>query len=351
MIAMAGNVENLRPHVKTHKLAEVVAMKRRRGIRRFKAATIAEAEMTAAAGGEDVLLAYPIVGPNIERFLNLMKAFEQTRFSALVDDAGQLREISRLASLRPTKVRLLMDLDVGMHRTGFALDESHLDQAFDFYQSMIATPHIETLGLHAYDGHVHESDPKQLRSTIKKTFAPVWQLCERIANAKLPSPQLVLAGTPTSGHLAEMVGFEMVDVEIGSIEVGAGTTVLWDAGQPRLSPDLDFLNAAVVVSRVISRPTAQQLCLDLGHKAVASEMPSPRVHWLNLPDAIEVLHSEEHMVVESPAADRFPVGTLLYGLPTHICPTMALHQDVGVVRNRNVTERWTVAARDRRITI
>ncbi|MBM4120954.1 MAG: D-TA family PLP-dependent enzyme, partial [Nitrospira sp.] len=65
MIAMAGGVDRLRPHVKTHKLPQVVALKRAAGIRRFKAATIAEAEMTAAAGGEDILLAYQPVGTNI----------------------------------------------------------------------------------------------------------------------------------------------------------------------------------------------------------------------------------------------------------------------------------------------
>ncbi|TWT96302.1 alanine racemase [Neorhodopirellula pilleata] len=374
MIALVGNVDQWRPHVKTHKLPQVVTMKRRLGITRFKAATIAEAEMTATAGGEDVLLAYPIVGPNIERLLNLIDAFPATKFSALVDDHETLRRIDEHAQRRGVRVSLMLDLDVGMHRTGFPLSASGtgfsssasgtdfsssasgtgssssaagIDRALRFYESMIDRPGIHALGLHAYDGHIHESDPNTLRSTIEEAFAPLWQLRDRIVAAGHPSPKLVLAGTPTSRHLAE----------IGDVEVGAGTTVLWDAGQPRLSPDLDFTPAAVVVARVVSRPSTSDanrtgnglLCLDLGHKAVASEMPAPRVAWLNLPDAVEVMHSEEHLVVQSPAAGSIPVGTLLYGLPTHICPTMALHQDVGVVRDRRVVERWNVVARDRRI--
>ena len=67
-------------------------------------------------------------------------------------------------------------------------------------------------------------------------------------------------------------------------------------------PDLDFLPAAVLLSRVVSKPVNNRLCLDLGHKAVASEMPHPRVVFLDLPDATPVTHSEEHLVVEVPAA-------------------------------------------------
>jgi len=345
MIALAGSVDGLRPHVKTHKMPQIIAMKRRHGITRFKAATIAEAEMTAAAGGEDVLLAYPVVGPNLERLFKLMDAFRGTTFSTLVDNEETLRRIDDHARRRGVRISLMLDLDVGMHRTGLSLDASNIDRAFRFYETMIQSPGVHAVGLHAYDGHIHEADPNALRSMIDDAFAPVWKLRERIVAAGHPTPKLVLAGTPTSRHLAAIEG----------VEVGAGTTVLWDAGQPKLSPDLDFLPAAVVVSRVISRPTRAnpcgdgRLCLDLGHKAVASEMPAPRVKWLNLPNAKEVSHSEEHLVVETPHSESMPVGTLLYGLPTHVCPTVALHHDVGVVRDGRIDERWRVLARDRRI--
>ena len=64
MIAMARGADRLRPHVKTHKMAEIVRMARAVGHPQAKCATIAEAEMVAAAGGTDVLIAYPLVGPN-----------------------------------------------------------------------------------------------------------------------------------------------------------------------------------------------------------------------------------------------------------------------------------------------
>src|ERR1700730_10624948 len=78
-------VQNLRPHVKTNKIAEVSNMMLDSGIRKFKAATIAEAEMLATIKAPDVLLAYPVNGPKIKRLVNLIKKYPDTKFSCLVD--------------------------------------------------------------------------------------------------------------------------------------------------------------------------------------------------------------------------------------------------------------------------
>jgi D-serine deaminase-like pyridoxal phosphate-dependent protein len=93
------------------------------------------------------------------------------------------------------------------------------------------------------------------------------------------------------------------------------------------------------------------VCLDLGHKAVAAEMPHPRTVFLNLPDATALSHSEEHLVVESPAADALRLGDVIYSLPWHVCPTVALHQEVWLAENGRATRAWTVQARSRRISI
>src|SRR5262249_39637392 len=114
---------------------------------------------------------------------------------------------------------------------------------------------------------------------------------------------------------------------------------------------LDFLPAVVVLTRVISKPATNLLCLDLGHKAIAAESPPPRVQLIDLPDTKPVGHSEEHLVLETPRAAEFPVGTAFYGIPWHVCPTVALHNEAVVVRNGRAEERWQVAGRARRITI
>src|SRR5688572_31248671 len=97
MLAIVGDAARLRPHIKTHKLPQIVARQVALGISRCKAATIAEAEMAAKAGVTDVLLAAQLVGPNVARFLALMRAFPAVRFSTLVDDRGVVSELSRRA--------------------------------------------------------------------------------------------------------------------------------------------------------------------------------------------------------------------------------------------------------------
>ncbi len=118
MIALAGGVDRLRPHMKTSKIPEVVRMHLYQGITRYKVATIAEAEMAAAAGAPDVLLAYQPVGPNIARLIRLIGTFPGTVFSALVDDEMNARLLSQAAVEADVIVHLFLDLDIGMHRSG-----------------------------------------------------------------------------------------------------------------------------------------------------------------------------------------------------------------------------------------
>ena len=337
MVAMAGGAERLRPHVKTHKLPQIIALKRKAGIHKFKVSTIAEAEMTATAGGEDILLAYQPVGPNVMRLVALMRRFPDTRFATLVDDPANLEAISRVAATENVSITLYLDLNVGMNRTGIIPDAA----AADLYRALCRAPGITVGGLHAYDGHLRNTDSHELAKQVDAAFAPVWRLRDQMLAEKLPVPRLIASGTPTFAVLAQQP----------DTEVGAGTTVLWDFGQAEVCPDHHFLNGAMLMTRVISKPTPDRLCLDLGHKAVAAEMPQPRVRLMGLEDASLVSQSEEHLVVQTPRAAQYQVGDVVYGIPRHICPTMALHSDVWAVHKGVADESWPVVARARKITI
>ena len=135
------------------------------------------------------------------------------------------------------------------------------------------------------------------------------------------------------------------------VECSPGTCVFWDFGYADKLADMDYLIAALVLTRVVSKPGSNRLCLDLGHKAIAAENPQPRVRLLGLEDAAFVTHSEEHLVVETPRAAEFKVGDALFGIPRHICPTVALHSEAVVIRSGRAVERWKVTARERRLTI
>jgi D-serine deaminase-like pyridoxal phosphate-dependent protein len=342
MVAIAGDPLRLWPHVKTHKLPELIAWQVGLGIIQFKCATIAEAEMVAEVEGvRSILLAVQPVGPQIERWIRLASRFPDLQWSAVVDDASVVESLRSAAAACPFSkpLGIWIDLDIGQHRTGIAPD---LVLGSELLRSLRASePALRLDGLHAYDGHLGITDLTERTRTCDEAFAPVAALRSRI-ETELGRPLGVIAGgSPTFAiHAAR-----------ANVSLSPGTTVLWDAGYAHKLPDLPFEPAAVLLSRVISRPAARQVCLDLGHKAVAAEMPHPRTVFLNLPDATALSHSEEHLVVESPAADALRLGDVIYSLPWHVCPTVALHQEVWLAENGRATRAWTVQARSRRISI
>ncbi len=337
MAALAGGAIRLRPHVKTHKLSPIVALELEQGIDKFKAATIAEAEMCAAAGARDVLLAAQPVGPHVARFVALARTFPQTRISCLADNASTIASLGAAAAARSLVLNVLLDVDVGMQRTGAPPGP----EAEALYAMLARTPGLQPSGLHSYDGHLHASDRTLRARQALEAIQPLLRLRDRLRAAGLPVPHVVAGGTPTLPILAACDG----------LELGAGTAVLWDDGYAQTLPDLDFLFAAVLLTRVVSRPAPDRLCLDLGHKAVASEMPPPRARLLGLEDARSLIHNEEHLVVETARAARYPVGATVYAVPRHICPTVALHSEATVVRDGRAVDRWSVTARGRRLTL
>ncbi len=341
MIARVGSPARLRPHLKTHKLPQVIALQVSLGITKAKCATIAEAEMAARAGATDILVAAQLVGPNVPRLLALQRTFPTVAFATIADDPGAVSALASAAQAAGTTIEILLDLDVGMTRTGIVPGPA----AAALYRTLATTPGLRAGGLHAYDGHLRHSVLAERIAAAADGIALVESLRTELLAQQLPVPCLVYGGTPTFAVHAPRTAHD------ATLECSPGTCVLWDASYSTQVADLDFLHAAVLLTRVISRPGTNRLCLDLGHKSVASEMPHPRAIFPALPDARAVTHSEEHLVIETARAADFPVGTALYALPWHICPTVALHDRVHVIHSGRIREEWTVTARARRLTL
>jgi len=231
----------------------------------------------------------------------------------------------------------MVDLDVGMHRTGIAPSEA----ALELYRKLAATAGVAAGGLHAYDGHIHDHDVAVRDARARGAFASVVELRERLRAEGGAVPRVIAGGTPTFPFHAQA----------REAECSPGTCLLMDASYAALMPGSGFEVAAVVMTRVVSKPSVNRLCLDLGHRAIASENPHPRVHFPELAEAVALGHSEEHLVLETARAGEFAVGDVLYGIPRHICPTVALHAKVTVVRHGRAAEQWRVVARDRMITV
>lgn len=337
MVGIAGGPERLRPHVKTHKLGPLVKRQIELGITKFKCSTIAEAEMTAAAGADDVMLAMPCVSANARRFAALAKKFPATRFSTIADDEETVRFLASAAQQQRITFGVFLELDCGMARTGIVPGQ----QAGYIAKVIKETPMLQFAGIHAYDGHIHDSDVETRRQRCEAAMAPILEFRKELTSSGIIVKEFVAGGSPTFPFHAKHE----------DRSCSPGTTVLWDFGYGDRCRDLPFLPAAVLLARVISKPGHDRITLDLGHKAVAAENPHPRVRFEECPEAKAVMQSEEHLVLEVEQRERFLIGQALHGIPLHVCPTVALHGEAVVIEGGKIAGRWPIPARNRRITI
>lgn len=342
VIEMAGSPDRLRPHVKTHKTREIVKMLLDAGVTKHKCATIAEAEMLASIGTPDVLIAYPLVGPNVGRLAHLIRKFPNTKFSTLIDHPDATRSLASGLAAAGLTVGAILDLDVGHHRTGMAVG----DEALALYELAATLKGLTPNGFQLYDGHNNQPDRAEREKAVREFISPVLQLRAKAEAKGIPVPRLVCGGTPSFPVYAGMT-------DVPGIECSPGTFVLHDAGYGSKYADLAGITpAAVLVTRVISRPTANRVTLDLGNKSVAADpVLEKRVTLLDFPEYKTVGHNEEHLIVETAGASAYKPGDVVYALPGHICPTVALHKEVLVAEGGKIVGRWSVASRDRVLSV
>jgi D-serine deaminase-like pyridoxal phosphate-dependent protein len=338
MIRIAGTAERLMPHVKTHKMASIVHMQLQEGISKFKCATIAEAEMVASCGSSEVLLAYQLTRPRAIRWIQLIRQYPQVRFASLLDNLESARLLDAMFAKEELTAEVFIDVDEGMHRTGCPAGPRILQ----LYREIQSFRHLVCRGLHVYDGHIRESDFESRKKSVQEAFLPVADMAEAVAASGKPSLMIVAGGTPSF----------TVHALNPSVTCSPGTCVLWDAGYDQMLQEQDFQFAAVLMMRVSSVPMEGRITLDLGHKAVAAENPmGQRLRFLDRDGWKVISQSEEHLVVELPVKTSIPVGEVVYGVPYHVCPTVALYDEVQVVDQGMVTGQWPVTARGRRISI
>lgn len=341
MIAIAGDAARLRPHCKTHKMAEVTRLQVEKGITKHKCATIAEAEMLAEAGVEDVFLAYNPVGPHIGRCVEFAAKCSHSRLSVTADHEKPLRELSAACQAGGVEVGVLLDVDTGYHRTGIPMDT---DQAVDLYGLIVDLPGVYADGLHVYDGQNHQTDLDERTAAVDAAFQASCEFADRLDHRGYPIPRLVCGGTGSFPIFAKY--------DDPRVELSPGTTVFHDTGYSEAFPDLQFDPASMLLTRVVSRCHDDRLTLDAGNKSVAADPPfGNRLYFPDLPDAKTIVHNEEHLVLVTDKATEYQPGDVLLAVPRHTCPTSALHKFAYVVRNGKVVDEWLVTARDRKLTI
>lgn len=333
MIRVAGGTGRLMPHVKTHKMEAVMRLMIGKGIVRFKAATLAEAELAAMAGAESVLIAHQLTGPKLDRLENLMQKYPATAFSTLAD----CREVVDELADKMEKITVYLDINNGMNRTGHEVN----DDLWPFFEYVLSKENIRVKGLHIYDGHITDADFSEREKRVNEGMQLLDEFIRK-AGAKVESLELVCGGSPAfTAH-----------VRVENRILSPGTGVFWDWGYGDKFREQHFRPAAYVLTRVISRPAAGIITVDMGHKAVSAENPVDfRIRFPEHPDLKLKSQSEEHGVLETGRWNDYKVGDVLLGIPYHVCPTVNLYDQAYVFDKGEYAGTWEIVARKRKITI
>jgi D-serine deaminase-like pyridoxal phosphate-dependent protein len=333
---LVGGGHKLMAHVKTHKSADVARTQLAQGIGGFKCATLKELEMVLAVGARKAILSYPQCQESkIERLCDLAAHYPQAWISAIVSSRFHIDVLATVSTRRKQQLRVMLDLDAGMHRTGIGFGPD----AAKLYQDIGAHAFLQPAGFHLYDGHDSFSDVERRETAANRHIDSLKELKRQVESAGLPVPCIVAGCSFSFPYYARTEGMH------GS----PGTIIYWDWGFRTAMPDMPFRYAALILTQVIDRyPDLGLVTTDLGYKAVSSDLPlEERARLLGHDTAELVSQSEEHGVFRVP--DELPkVGDYLLAVPGHICPTTILYPGIHVVDSAGeFVDYYVHTARDR----
>jgi D-serine deaminase-like pyridoxal phosphate-dependent protein len=323
----------VRPHTKTHKLRHVARMQLEAGAIGLTAAKASEAAAISDVG-EDVLLAYPPIGPHRAEQLAALAASRTVR--AAVDSAAAIEMMAAAARRAGTTVGLLVDVNVGMDRTGVptAADALRLAQAID------RAPGLRLDGIMIYPGHIYDPPSEQSPATdavnaIVEEALGLWH------QAGLEAAIVSGGSTPTAYQSHTMPRLT---------EIRPGAYVFNDMNTVRCGYCAIENCAARVVATVVSDAIPGQVVIDAGSKSLTRD-PSSDPHAgfgyvVEYPEARIFKLSEEHGQIDvSACATRPRLGERVTVIPNHVCPCVNLHDSIWWLEENEAPREIRVDAR------
>jgi D-serine deaminase-like pyridoxal phosphate-dependent protein len=326
---LTGNdPDRWRPHIKTAKISAVIRQLIGRGIRHFKCSTTLELLTACEAGADDVLLAYPVTGANARRALAIASRFPGTKVSVLIESKEQA------ATWQGTSVGVFIDINPGMNRTGIGQE-----RAADI---VVLARQIGAAfrGLHYYDGHVRTDDNgKDAHAGYDKLI----EIVRTLSEAGIEPGEVITSGTPAAPFALTHKGLREGPFVH---RISPGTVVYSDMTSIKQLPGLGYTPAAVVLATVVSHPAPNMFTCDAGHKSVSADAGVPTCEVAGRPDFKPLKPSEEHLPVEVAATGEVPpIGSHVYLIPRHVCPTVNNFDEALMVVNGEVRNIEKVTAR------
>jgi D-serine deaminase-like pyridoxal phosphate-dependent protein len=335
---MNGDASRWRPHLKTAKLGYTMRRLVARGVKLAKCATTLELVAALESGMEDVLVAFPLMGPNAARVRQIAASHPERRISTLLESADQIDE------WRASAVGVFVDLNPGMDRTGMA--EDHFEEIRDLIDQ-IQKAGLRFCGLHHYDGQIKNTDPAAA-AAAREGYSRLVELIAHLKRWGIQVQEVITSGTPAMPHALNFAPFREGEFVH---RVSPGTIVYNDRNSLQDLPDYGFVPAALVLSTVVSRPREKRVTCDAGHKAVSADAGVPTCDVLGRPGLIGLKPSEEHLPIEVHSGETPSRGELLYLLPAHVCPTVNNFDKAILVRGGKVEDVLPVTARGREVFV
>jgi D-serine deaminase-like pyridoxal phosphate-dependent protein len=317
----------LRPHFKAHKTPAIAQRQLDAGAcTGVTCATVFEAEV-AAGFCRDILIANEVVGT--DQYRRVTALANRVSVTIAIDSTAALDGISAAASAAGVTLGALVDLNVGQNRCGVAPGAD----AVALGRRVAAADGITLRGLMGYEGHaVGISDRAERGTAVRKAMQQLIATRRMFEDARLPTGIVSAGGTGS---------YDISGAIEGITEIQAGSYALMDTDYARL--DLPFEHALFILGTIISRPAAERIVADCGHKACTKDHGHPAV-W-NVPGASVLALNDEHATIAVPPASALSVGDRIRLLPSHIDPTMNLHDVVYALDGDAVVGAWPIAAR------
>lgn len=337
--AVTAGGARLRPHIKTHKIPEIAHLQEAAGGHGIAVAKVAEAEVFAAAGFTDIVVAYPVVGP--EKWRRLAELARTCRVTVNVDSEVAARGLSQAAVAAGVTILVQVDIDTGFRRCGVQLDDAEALCRFVLNQPGLDLDGITTHRSAFFPDH----GGRPVVDLGREEGEIMVALAERLRAAGIPIREVTCGSTPTAVAAAAVPGVT---------EVRAGTYVFGDLIMVGVGAMARDELSLTIISTVQSRPHPGRATLDGGMKTFMGEaFPSPPKFLkgfgeaVDLPIYLEGL-TEEHGLVALPPEVQPAVGDRIAFYPNHVCTTVNLSNEIVGVRNGRVEVVWPVAARGAR---
>jgi D-serine deaminase-like pyridoxal phosphate-dependent protein len=314
---------NLCPHVKTCKSAWVIKQLMTAGISFFKS-TLNEWKMLIESGAEQIFIAYPLLESDAAEVAAAIAGNPAIQFYVQI---SHFRHVEILQRLPLVRWNLFIDVNVGMNRTGLAPEE-----AWSFFESIRRQPNLNFVGLHAYDGHVHQDDAAERMEQAMQSMGKVINLVRRFDKNGCPPPMTMVAGTPSFFMDAEILSREQLPTRV---LFSPGTWIYYDSLSQQKWPDA-FEIAAVLLTQVIDLPAANSATLNIGHKRWGVDQGA--IDLFSIAGMKALTWSEEHTVVSVPPEVKLEIGDYILMAPKHVCSTVNLWEQVTLINETGEIE-------------